>query len=161
VTAEGYRVWAVVCVRDKVVKQAWCLASSVAGAKARALINLYAKRWSIECGLRDTKDLRFGMGMGAIHVATPERRDRLWLLDAFAVALPTLLGAAGEAVGYDRLAQVEHHQAAHPLAIASRLHDLPAHSQHAGKMAPPHNRKVRRPPRRGANLLAHLRRHLK
>jgi hypothetical protein len=103
VTTEGYRVGAVVCVRDKAMKQAWCLATSVAGAKARALINLYAKRWSIECGLRDAKNLRFGMGMGSIHVATPERRDRLWLLDAFAIALLTLLGAAGEAVGYDRL----------------------------------------------------------
>ena len=55
-----------------------------------------------QCGLRDTKDLRFGMGMGSIHVSTPERRDRLWLLNAFAVALLTLPGAAGEALGYDR-----------------------------------------------------------
>ncbi len=42
------------------------------------------------------------MGMGAIHVSTPDRRDRLWLLNAFAVALLTLLGATGEALGYDR-----------------------------------------------------------
>ncbi len=48
------------------------------------------------------KDLRFGMGMGAIRVSTPERRDRLWLLNALALALLTLLGAAGEALGYDR-----------------------------------------------------------
>ncbi len=40
--------------------------------------------------------------MGAIHVSTPARRDRLWLLNAFAVVLLTLLGAAGEALGYDR-----------------------------------------------------------
>jgi hypothetical protein len=112
-------------------------------AKAKALMKLYGKRWSIECGLRDAKNLRFGMGMGAIHVATPERRDRL-LLCAFAVALPALLGAASEAVGYDRLAQVEHHQAAHPLAIASRLHDLRTHPHHAGKMAATRDRKVRR-----------------
>jgi hypothetical protein len=53
--------------------------------------------------MRDTKDLRFGMGMGAMHVNSPERRDRLWLLNAFAVVLLTLLGAAGEALGYDRM----------------------------------------------------------
>jgi hypothetical protein len=47
-------------------------------------MNLYGKRWGIECGLRDTKDLRFGMGLGSIHVSTPERRDRLSLLNAFA-----------------------------------------------------------------------------
>ena len=68
----------------------------------RALMNLYGKRWGIECGFRDTKDLRFGMGMGSIHVSTPDRRDRLWLVSAFAMALLTLLGAAGEALGYDR-----------------------------------------------------------
>src|SRR5664280_919009 len=55
-----------------------------------------------QSGLRDTKDLRFGMGMASIRVSTPERRDRLWLLNAFAVVLLTLLGAAGEALGYDR-----------------------------------------------------------
>jgi hypothetical protein len=42
------------------------------------------------------------MGMGAVHVSTPERRDRLWLINALAVVLLTLLGAASEAVGYDR-----------------------------------------------------------
>ncbi len=41
--------------------------------------------------------------MGAIHVQSPIRRDRLWLLNALAIALLTLLGAAGEALGYDRL----------------------------------------------------------
>jgi hypothetical protein len=58
--------------------------------------------WDIECGFRDTKDLRFGMGMGSIHVSTPARRDRLWLLNTLAITLLTLLGAAGEALGYDR-----------------------------------------------------------
>src|SRR4051794_40842180 len=43
------------------------------------------------------------MGMAAIHVGSPERRDRLWLINAFAVALLTLLGATGEALGYDRM----------------------------------------------------------
>jgi hypothetical protein len=47
--------------------------------------------------------LRFGMGMGTMRVSTPERRDRLWLVNALAVVLLTLLGAASEAVGYDRL----------------------------------------------------------
>src|SRR3954465_15348825 len=41
-------------------------------------------------------------GLGAMRVNSPERRDRLWLLNAFAVVLLTLLGAAGEALGYDR-----------------------------------------------------------
>jgi len=102
VTAHACPVAAVVCVQAKGMKQPWCLATSLADQPARALINLYAKRWQIEGGFRDSKDLRFGMGMGSIHVSTPERRDRLWLVGAFAVVLLTLLGAAGEALGYDR-----------------------------------------------------------
>jgi len=102
VTAAGYPVGTVVCVQAKDMKQPWCLAASVTNETARALVNLYGKRWGIEGAFRDTKDLRFGMGMGAMHVSTPDRRDRLWLINAFAVVLLTLLGAAGEALGYDR-----------------------------------------------------------
>jgi len=102
VTAERYQVGTVLCVQDKEMQQAWCLATSSTDASAKALMSLYGKRWAIECGLRDTKDLRFGMGMGSIHVSTPDRRDRMWLLNALAIALLTLLGAAGEALGYDR-----------------------------------------------------------
>ena len=102
VTAERYQVGTVLCVQDTAMKQAWCLATSSTDETAKALMKLYGKRWGIECGFRDTKDLRFGMGMGSIHVSTPARRDRLWLLNAFAIMLLTLLGAAGEALGYDR-----------------------------------------------------------
>ena len=57
----------------------------------------------MECGFRDAKDPRFGMGMGEIHLSSPARRDRLWLIAAFSIALLTLLGAAGEELGYDRM----------------------------------------------------------
>ena len=43
------------------------------------------------------------MGMGEIHLSSPARRDRLWLIAAFSIALLTLLGAAGEELGYDRM----------------------------------------------------------
>jgi len=89
-------------VRETDMKQAWCLAASSTDETAKDLTWFYGSRWGIESGLRDTKDLRFGMGMGAMRVNSPERRDRLWLLNAFAVVLLTLLGAAGEALGYDR-----------------------------------------------------------
>ena len=42
------------------------------------------------------------MGMSAMRISTRDRRDRLWLINAFVVVLRTLLGAAGEALGYDR-----------------------------------------------------------
>jgi hypothetical protein len=102
VTAAGCPVATVVCVQAKDMKQPWCLAANTAAEPARALVNLYAKRWGIEGAFRDSKDLRFGMGMGAMHVSTPDRRDRLWLINALAVVLLTLLGTAGETLGYDR-----------------------------------------------------------
>ena len=43
------------------------------------------------------------MGMGEIHLSSPARRDRLWLIAAFSIALLTLLGTAGEELGYDRM----------------------------------------------------------
>jgi hypothetical protein len=102
VTADDYQVGTVVCVQAKDMKEPWCLAASTTTASAKELMTTYGKRWSIESGFSDTKDLRFGMGMASIRVSTPERRDRLWLLSALAIALLTLLGAAGEALGYDR-----------------------------------------------------------
>jgi len=46
--------------------------------------------------------LRFGMGMSALRISDPQRRDRLLLLNALAILLLTLLGAAGESLGMDR-----------------------------------------------------------
>jgi hypothetical protein len=102
VTAQDYPVGAVVCVQAKDMKQPWCLATSLADEYAKILLKKYAKRWSIECSFRDTKDPHFGMGMAQIHINSPERRDRLWLLSALTMALLTLLGAAGEALGLDK-----------------------------------------------------------
>src|ERR1700693_3437155 len=102
VTAGRHKVGAVVCVKAKDMKEAWCLAASSAEATAREIINYYAKRWTIEPGFRDTKDLRFGMGLSVLRIADPQRRDRLLLLNAFAIVLLTLLGAAGESLCMDR-----------------------------------------------------------
>ena len=41
-----------------------------------------------------------GARIDAFQIA--DRRDRLWLITPFAVVLPTLLGSAGEQLGYDR-----------------------------------------------------------
>ena len=103
VTAQGRQVGAVVCVQAKDMKEPWCLASSERDATAATLINHYAKRWTIEPQFRDTKDLRFGMGLSATRIGEPMRRDRLLLISAFATALLTLLGAVGESLGMDRL----------------------------------------------------------
>jgi hypothetical protein len=79
------------------------LAASDPQATAAVLVNHYAKRWTIEPSLRDTKDLRFGMGLSSTRIGEPTRRDRLLLVSAFATALLTLLGTVGERLGMDRL----------------------------------------------------------
>ena len=103
VTAQGRQVGAVICVHAKGMKEPWCLAASDPEATAAVLVNHYARRWTIEPAFRDTKDLRFGMGLSAARVGEPTRRDRLLLVSAFAMALLTLLGATGERLGMDRL----------------------------------------------------------
>ena len=45
VTAERYQVGSVLCVQEKDMKQAWCLATNTTAATARALMTLYGKRW--------------------------------------------------------------------------------------------------------------------
>jgi len=100
--SQGYQAPTVVCVHDKDMDEPWCLAASDPKASARTLIKWYSKRWGIATSFRDIKDLRFGMGMSSLRISRPERRDRLLLLSALAIALLTLLGAAGERLGYDR-----------------------------------------------------------
>jgi hypothetical protein len=102
VTAKGYRVGAVVCVKKKGMKEAWCLATSLQSASAAKIVGLYGRRFTIEEKFRDIKDLRFGMGLSSMSIAEPERRDRLLLLGALAGALLTLLGEAGERLGLER-----------------------------------------------------------
>ena len=103
VTGRRLEVPTVVCVQAKDMKDPWCLVASFRADKSKDLIKYYAKRWSIEPSFRDTKDLRFGMGLKSIHIRNPERRDRLLLINAFAVVLLTVLGEAGEAIGFDRM----------------------------------------------------------
>jgi hypothetical protein len=103
ISREKQRVGAVVCVHAKGMKDAWHLATNDGGASSSAIVNLYSRRWTIEPGFRDTKDLRFGMGLSTARVGDPARRDRLLLISAIAIMLLTLLGGAGESLGMDRL----------------------------------------------------------
>jgi len=103
VTQSDYAVPAVVCVQAKAMKEPWCLATSLSTAAASEVVKLYGRRFTIEENFRDTKDIRFGMGLSATRIKDPARRDRLLLIGALATALLTLLGAAGESLGMDRM----------------------------------------------------------
>ncbi len=103
VTRTRAEVPAVVVMHAKRMKEAWCLATTLSELKAAEIVKLYGRRFTIEETFRDQKNFRFGMGLSATHIGTTDRRDRLLLLAAVAQALLTLLGAAGEACGLDRL----------------------------------------------------------
>ena len=116
VTAAQCPVGAVVCVHAKGMKEPWCLVTGSRDATAPQVIKLYSKRWTVEPSFRDTKDLRFGLGLSSVRIADPQRRDRLLLLNAFALALLTRLGAAGESLGMDRHLKVN--------TVKTRSHSL-------------------------------------
>jgi hypothetical protein len=103
VTVDQMQVGAVVCVKAKGMKDAWCLVTSRKELSASAVVKLYGRRFSIEETFRDEKDPRYGLGLSAVHIKDCERRDRILLLGALAQALLTLLGAASEEVGMDRM----------------------------------------------------------
>ena len=100
VTEAERAVGTVVCVHANAMAEPWCVVDSEEKMATRTLIRYYAKRWGIETSFRDLKDMRFGMGMSAMRIRHPQRRDRMLLLSALSIALPTLLGAAGESLGY-------------------------------------------------------------
>jgi Transposase DDE domain len=116
VSAARQKVGAVVCVKAAGMKEAWHLAASDGSLSAPQIVKLYSKRWTIEPSFRDSKDLRFGMGMSALRIDDPRRRDRLLLLNAFATLLLTILGAAGESLGIDRLLRTS--------TVKRRVHSL-------------------------------------
>jgi len=102
ITLQHSPVAAFVAVKKAQMKEGWFLVTSLAEITGTEVMKLYSRRFTIEESFRDIKNLRFGMGLSGARVSTRDRRDRLLLLSAMGIALLTLLGAAGEAVGLDR-----------------------------------------------------------
>jgi hypothetical protein len=107
---------AVVTVQAKKMSAPWILATSLSTSMSSKVINLYGKRFTIEECFRDVKDIKFGMGLSHVSIRRPERRDRILMASAIATSLLTLLGAAGEALGFDRLLKVN--------TVKTRTHSL-------------------------------------
>ena len=94
---------AVVLVHAKNMKDPWCLATSRDDLTATQVVKHYGKRFSIEETFRDLKDNRFGMGLYQTHIGSVKRRDRMLFIAAMAHVLLTMLGAACEKSGLDRM----------------------------------------------------------
>jgi hypothetical protein len=115
VTAKNYGAH-IVCVRAKAMKEAWFLATNRGDLAAAQVVKLYGRRFTIEETFRDLKDPRYGFGLSSARVGRPDRRDRLVFLFAITHALLTLLGAASEATGLDRMLKVN--------TVKTRSHSL-------------------------------------
>ena len=72
VTAGRHKVGAVVCVKARDMKEAWCLAASNAEATAREIMNYYAKRGTID--IDQSWRLSRLCGGGGVVVGTPWRQ---------------------------------------------------------------------------------------
>lgn len=116
VTLDKYPVAKFVSTQQKDMKEAWYLVSNRTDLAGSSIVKYYGKRWTIESYFRDIKDQRFGLGLSATHISTPERRDRLFFISTIAVALLTSLGAAGESIGFDRKLKVN--------TVKTRTHSL-------------------------------------
>jgi len=100
----------------KGMKEPWCLATSFTDTPGAQIVKLYGKRFTIEESFRDLKNLRSGMGLSDTRISSTERRDRILLVGAIAASLLTLLGAAGEAIGYDMMMKAN--------TVKTRTHSL-------------------------------------
>ena len=116
VTEDKYPVEKFVCTKQKAMKDAWYLVSNRTDLTGSKIVQFYGKRWTIEPYFRDINDQRFGMGLSVTHISTPDRRDRLFFISAIAIALLTMLGAAGENLGFDRKLKVN--------TVKTRTHSL-------------------------------------
>lgn len=114
-TLQEYPIKQFVSVQDKNMKAAWFLVSNTE-LKASEIVKNYSKRWKIEPYFRDLKDSRFGLGLESTHIKSCVRRDRLMLILALSYSLLTLLGEAGEKLGFDKKLKVN--------TVKTRTHSL-------------------------------------
>lgn len=101
VTEQKQPVACFVGVKDKNMKEPWCLVSSRDDLKGSEVKKLYGKRFTIEESFRDLKNHRYGMGLEQVQIKKNERRDALTWLAVLAHTLLTLLGKAGQQAGLE------------------------------------------------------------
>ncbi len=122
ITNDKHPLKQVVLVKDKGMKEEWILASNIENGGARKIIKAYAKRWKIEPYFRDIKCGRFGYALYETHIKSTERRDRLLLIISLCYLLITLLGEAGENIGFDKYLKVN--------TVKTRTHSLLTQGQY-------------------------------
>ena len=100
--SKGLGVGTVVCVQDKEMKEPWCLVASERKVATRTLIRYYAKRWGLRRAFATSRICALGWGFLQCGYRKPSAGTDCSCSVALAIALLTVLGAAGESLGYDR-----------------------------------------------------------
>jgi len=116
VTLTRYQAPRFVCTKQEKMKDAWFIVSNRDDLNGTQIVKLYGKRWTIETYFRDLKDQRYGWGFQETHIGNPERRDRALFISSICTVLLTLLGAAGENIGFDKKLKVN--------TVKTRTHSL-------------------------------------
>ena len=100
--AHDFEVGAVVCVHDRKMDESWCLVASDATVPTRVLIRYYGKRWESRRAFGTSRTCASAWACHRCTFRVPIGGNRLLLVSAPAIAVLSLLGAAGESIGYDR-----------------------------------------------------------
>lgn len=106
VTNHQYLTDKFICLQAKAMDDPWYLVSNCNELNASTIVKFYGKRWGIECYFRDLKNESVGWGLENFRVKDTLRRDRLILICCITMILITLLGKAGEVLGFDKKLKV-------------------------------------------------------
>lgn len=90
------------------VSEPWLLiaSGSLDALNAQRIVGLYKTRMQIEEGFRDTKSVRYGLGIATRPSTSPERAANLLLIAALATFLLWVVGRLARARGWDRAVRV-------------------------------------------------------
>jgi hypothetical protein len=94
--------YTVVLCKAAGMKDAWCLATSLAEAKGKEIVRIYSRRFQCEETFRDLKDRRYGYGLRFMKIRNASRRDRCILVFTLAYIVQTLVGVISEHLGLDK-----------------------------------------------------------
>ena len=95
--------YTIVLVKERKMKDSWCLATSLTTQDGRDIVAAYGRRFECEESFRDLKDWRFGLALKYTNIGDNVRRERLLFAFALAAFLLTLVGTVSERQGLDRL----------------------------------------------------------
>ena len=98
----GWEVGTVVCVHDRKMKEPWCLVASESKVGTRTLIRYYGKRWGLRRASVTSRTCGSGWGCRRCGFRVRSVGTGCCCSVRWRLPLLSLLGAAGESLGYDR-----------------------------------------------------------